>query len=171
MTIFFWSICLLPLLLDSKKHWDSAFSLSVHFGLIAVLWQFGGLDMAFFSVILPMAITSALGGYLFFAQHSFKRMIILTPKAWSYYRAALESTSYLRLNKLMQWFTGNIGYHHIHHLNVKIPFYRLPEVMDAIPELQSPLTTSLSPKEIPACFRSSLWDEDQQRMVSYREAR
>lgn len=171
VTIFFWSICVLPLLLTPKKHWDSAFSLLVHFGLIAVLWMFGGFDVAFFAVILPMTLTSALGGYLFFAQHSFKRMIILTPQAWTYYRAALESTSYMHLNALMQWFTGNIGYHHIHHLNVKIPFYRLPEVMDAIPELQSPLTTSLSPKEILACFRSSLWDEDKQRMVSYREAR
>jgi len=70
----------------------------------------------------------------------------------------------------MQWFTGNIGYHHVHHLNVRIPFYRLPEAMAAIPELQSPATTSLAPREILDCFRSSLWDEDLQRMISYREA-
>lgn len=76
----------------------------------------------------------------------------------------------MRLNKIMQWFTGNIGYHHIHHLNVRIPFYRLPEAMAAIPALQSPVTTSLAPREIVDCFRSSLWDEDRQRMVSYREA-
>jgi omega-6 fatty acid desaturase (delta-12 desaturase) len=170
VTIFFWSICLMPLLSNPKKHWDSAFSLLLHFGLIAVLWVFGGFDVAFFSVILPMTLTSALGGYLFFAQHSFKRMIILSPEAWTFYRASLESTSYLRLNRLMQWFTGNIGYHHIHHLNVKIPFYRLPEAMAAIPELQSPLTTSLAPKEILECFQASLWDEEKQRMVSYGEA-
>ena len=71
----------------------------------------------------------------------------------------------------MQWFTGNIGYHHIHHLNVRIPFYRLPEAMAAIPELQSPVTTSLEPRDIVACFQASLWDEKRQRMVSYREAR
>jgi omega-6 fatty acid desaturase (delta-12 desaturase) len=75
-------------------------------------------------------------------------------------RAELESSSYMRLNRLMQWFTGNIGYHHIHHLNIRIPFYRLPEAMAAIPELQSPVTTTLAPRDIVDCFRSCLWDED-----------
>ena len=72
--------------------------------------------------------------------------------------------------RVAQWFADNIGYHRIHHLNVRIPFYRLPEAMAAIPELQSPITTSLSPREIVDCFRSSLWDEERRRMVSYREA-
>ena len=169
-TIFTFSICLQPLLLEPSKHWDSALSLLVHFGLIALLWIFGSFDTAFYAVILPMSIASALGGYLFFAQHSFKRMLIISPESWTYYRAALASSSYMRLNKVMQWFTGNIGYHHIHHLNVQIPFYRLPETMAAIPELQSPATTSMAPREIMECFRASLWDEAQQRMVSYREA-
>jgi omega-6 fatty acid desaturase (delta-12 desaturase) len=70
----------------------------------------------------------------------------------------------------MQWFTGNIGFHHIHHLNVRIPFYRLPEVMKAIPELQSPATTTLSPHSISDCFKCFLWDEDAHRMVTRREA-
>ena len=117
-----------------------------------------------------MTIATIMGSYLFFAQHSFKRMHVATPEAWSFYRAAMQSSSYMRLNKVMQWFTGNIGYHHIHHLNVRIPFYRLPEAMAAIAELQSPITTSLAPRDIVACFRSSLWDESRQRMVSYREA-
>ncbi|MBS1212927.1 MAG: fatty acid desaturase [Proteobacteria bacterium] len=170
VTIFIFSISLQPLLLEPSKHWDSALSLLAHFGLVAILWQFGGFDAAFFVVLLPMSIACALGGYLFFAQHSYKRMIILSPESWTHYRAALESSSYMRLNKVMQWFTGNIGYHHIHHLNVRIPFYRLPEAMAAIPELQSSATTSLAPREIMECFRASLWDEDRQRMVSYREA-
>jgi omega-6 fatty acid desaturase (delta-12 desaturase) len=144
--------------------------LAGHAALIAVLWVFGGFDTAFFVVLLPMFVASALGSYLFFAQHSFKRMHILSPDSWSYYRAAMESSSYMRLNKVMQWFTGNIGFHHIHHLNVRIPFYRLPEAMEAIPELQSPVTTTLSPRDIRDCFRCCLWDEDSQRVVSYREA-
>ncbi|MGR9086602.1 MAG: fatty acid desaturase family protein [Gammaproteobacteria bacterium] len=168
-TIFAFSICLQPLLVDPKKHWDSAMSLLAHFGLIAVLWGFGGFDMAFFVVLLPMTVASALGGYLFFAQHTYKRMIVLTPESWSFYKAAMKSSSYMKLNAIMQWFTGNIGFHHIHHLNVRIPFYRLPEAMAAIPELQSPATTSLAFWEIVQCFRSNLWDEDQQRMVTYRE--
>ena len=82
----------------------------------------------------------------------------------------MESSSYLRLNKVMQWFTGNIGYHHIHHLNVHIPFYRLPEAMAAIPELQSPVTTSLALNEMIDCFSAGIWAEDQQRMISYHQA-
>lgn len=170
-TIFLLNICLLPLLSDPRRHWDSAVSLLAHGGLIAVLWTFGGFDTAFFVVLLPMFIAAALGSYLFFAQHSFKRMIILSPEVWTFYRAALVSSSYMRLNKIMQWFTGNIGYHHIHHLNVRIPFYRLPETMAAIPEIQSPVTTSLAPQEIADCFRASLWDENRQRMVSYSEVK
>ena len=170
ITIFFFSITLLPLLKDPARHWDSLLALIGHAMLITVLWIFGGFGTVFFVVLLPMTIASALGSYLFFAQHSFKDMHILTTEAWTYPRAALESSSYMRLNKVMQWFTGNIGFHHIHHLNVRIPFYRLPEVMRAIPELQSPVTTTLSPRDIRDCFRCCLWDEDRQRVVSYREA-
>ena len=170
ITIFTFSICLVPLLRDPKRHWDSALSLLAHWGLVFLLWLAGGFELAFYVVLLPFSIASMLGRYLFFAQHSFKRMHIISPEAWTFYRAALESSSYMKINKIMQWFTGNIGYHHIHHLNVRIPFYRLPEAMAAIPELQSPVTTTLLPKDIVDCFRSSLWDENRQRMVTYREA-
>ena len=170
ITIFAFSICLLPLLHNPRKHLDSLVSLIAHGGLIAVLWIYGGADTAFFVVLLPMAIASALGSYIFFAQHSFKTMHIILPESWSHFHAALESSSYMRLNKVMQWFTGNIGYHHIHHLNVRIPFYRLPETMAAIPALQSPSVTTLGIRDIIECFQSSLWDEDAGRMVSYREA-
>ena len=170
ITVFAFSICVLPLLRDPVKSWDSALILLGHCALISFLWVFGGFDGVFFAMLLPVAIASALGSYLFFAQHSFKRMHVISPESWTYYRAALESSSFMRLNRLMQWFTGNIGYHHIHHLNIRIPFYRLPETMAAIPELQSPVTTSLAPKDIIDCFNAALWDEDLQRMVSYREA-
>ena len=170
LTIFLISITLMPLLRNPVRHWDSLLVLLGHGALITVLWVFGGFDVAFFVVLLPMTIASMIGSYLFFAQHSFENMRILPAETWSYHRAALESSSFMKLNRLMRWFTGNIGYHHIHHLNVRIPFYRLPEAMSAIPELQSPVTTSLSFHDIRACFRCSLWDEDLQRMVSYREA-
>lgn len=170
LTIFFFSISLLPLLRNPAWHWDSFVVLLGHATFIAALWMIGGPDVAFFVVLLPMTIASALGSYLFFAQHSFKRMQIQPSETWTYYRAAMESSSYMRLNRVMQWFTGNIGFHHVHHVNVRIPFYRLPEAMDSIPELQSPATTSLAPRDIAECFRSSLWDEERQQMVSYREA-
>lgn len=168
-TIFFLSVTLLPLLRNPAKHWDSLLVLLGHSSLIAGLWIFGGFDTAFFVVLLPMTIASMIGSYLFFAQHSFENMRVLPTQTWTSRRAALESSSYLKLGRVMSWFTGNIGYHHIHHLNVRIPFYRLPETMAAIPGLQSPVTITLSLKDIRACFRCCLWDEGLQRMVSYRE--
>jgi omega-6 fatty acid desaturase (delta-12 desaturase) len=77
----------------------------------------------------------------------------------------------MKLGPIMKWFTGNIGYHHVHHLNPRIPFYRLPEAMAAIPELQHPVVTSLRPLDVLSCFRANLWETETQRMVNYREAR
>jgi omega-6 fatty acid desaturase (delta-12 desaturase) len=168
-TIFFLSVTLLPFLRNPARNWDSLLVMLGHAGLIAALWISGGFATAFFVVLLPMTVASMIGSYLFFAQHSFENMQILSTEAWTSRRAAIESSSYLKLNKVMRWFTGNIGYHHIHHLNVRIPFYRLPEAMDAIEELQSPVTITLSLKDIRACFKCCLWDEGLQRMVSYRE--
>src|SRR5690606_23192227 len=86
---------------------------------------------------------------------------------WEYTRAALESSSYMETGPIMRWLTGNIGYHHEHHLNPGIPFYRLPEAMAAIPELQNPRKTGLSPADIAACFRQKLWDAEREEMVGY----
>jgi omega-6 fatty acid desaturase (delta-12 desaturase) len=168
-TIFFLSVTLMPFLRKPLEHWDSLLVLLGHITLITLLWILGGFDTAFFVVLLPMTIASMIGSFLFFAQHSFEEMRVLPSETWTSRRAAIESSSYLKLNKVMRWFTGNIGYHHVHHLNVRIPFYRLPEVMEAIPGLQSPATITLSLRDIKKCFRCCLWDEQLQRMVSYRE--
>jgi omega-6 fatty acid desaturase (delta-12 desaturase) len=69
----------------------------------------------------------------------------------------------------MQWATANIGFHHIHHLNSKIPFYRLPEAMAAIPELQKAKVTSLMPSDIVACLKLKVWDSDQNKMIGFDE--
>ena len=69
----------------------------------------------------------------------------------------------------MRWFTANIGYHHVHHLNHKIPFYRLPDVVFDMPELQNARTTSLHPMEIARCLRLKVWDVDLQRMITLGE--
>ena len=83
--------------------------------------------------------------------------------------AALHSSSYMRMGWLMRWFTGNIGYHHVHHLNARIPFYRLPEAMNAITELQSPRTTSLGLADVRKCLSLTLWDDGLDRLVSLDE--
>ena len=168
ITVFMYSITLIPLIQNPRKFWDGALSMILHGAIIAVLWILGGFEVAFFVVILPFGIAAAAGAYLFFAQHNYEGAHILPADEWSHFRAALESSSYLKLGPVMNWFTGNIGYHHVHHLNSRIPFYRLPEAMAAIPELQSPVVTTLRPKDIFNCFRLSLWDTERQRLVAYQ---
>jgi omega-6 fatty acid desaturase (delta-12 desaturase) len=170
LTIFFFSVTLLPLLRRPSRYWDSGLSLLAHGTVLAALWTFGGFDAAFFGLILPMILAGALGGYLFYVQHSFPGMRILPEEEWTAYRAAMASSSYLRLGPVMRWFSGNIGFHHVHHLNSLIPFYRLPKAMAAIPELQNPTVTTLKPRDVLACFRANLWDGASGRMVRYRDA-
>jgi omega-6 fatty acid desaturase (delta-12 desaturase) len=169
LTIFLFSVCLLPLLRRPARYWDSALALLAHGAAVAALWVFAGFDAVFFALLLPMAIAGALGGYLFYAQHSFPGMRILPVEEWTHYRAALASSSYLRLGPVLRWFTGNIGFHHVHHLNSLIPFYELPEAMATIPELQHPIVTTLKPRDVVACFRANVWDEASGRMVRYRD--
>jgi hypothetical protein len=108
---------------------------------------------------------------LFYAQHNFPGARFPNRAGWDYVAAALDSSSYLRMNPVMHWLTGNIGYHHVHHLNARIPFYRLPEAMAGIEELQSPGTTSLHPCDIYRCLRLKLWDPERERLVSFQEHR
>jgi acyl-lipid omega-6 desaturase (Delta-12 desaturase) len=88
---------------------------------------------------------------------------------WTYEKAATQSSSFMKTGRIMGWFTANIGHHHIHHLNARIPFYRLPEVLRDIPELQMAKKTSLKPMEILRCLRLKVWDAESQRMVGLAE--
>ena len=170
LTIFIYGMCISSLLRNPRKNWDSAVSVVLHGAILWALYQAGGTSMMFFVGMLPLIVACASGAYLFYAQHNFEGVHIQPREEWSFERAALESSSYMRLGPVMNWFTGNIGYHHVHHLNPTIPFYRLPEAMAQIPELQHPHETGLWPKDIIACFRLKLWDPDRQRMVGYRDA-
>ena len=170
LTVFLTGLCLIPLLKSPRKYWDGGLAMLVHGGLIAAVWVFAGLDVAFFAIILPFAIAAALGACLFYAQHNFEGMRVVPAEQWSFYQGAIQSSGYMKLGPVMNWFTGNIGYHHIHHLNSHIPFYRLPEAFAAIPDLQQPSVTSLRPRDVLACFRLNLWDTEKRRLVSYREA-
>jgi len=170
-TVFMGSLTIVPFVKDPRKHWDGGVALLLHGSVIAAIWVFFGFAMAFYCFILPVGIASALGAYLFFAQHNYEGMHIFDADDWSYYRGATESSSFMRLGAIMHWITGNIGYHHIHHLNPLIPFYRLPEAMAAIPELQHPTMTSLHPRDIYGCLRLNLWDANRETLVSYREGR
>jgi omega-6 fatty acid desaturase (delta-12 desaturase) len=167
ITIFFFGMCVGPLVANPKRHFDAALSIACHAGLLLWLATGGNYNM-WLAGIIPCAISSAVGGYLFFAQHNFPGARLRPGREWDYVYAALNSSSYIRMGRLMRWFTGNIGYHHVHHLNSKIPFYRLPEAMAAIEELQAPVTTSLYPRDILACLRLQLWDPITEQHVPWK---
>jgi acyl-lipid omega-6 desaturase (Delta-12 desaturase) len=170
VTVFLVSICLVPLVTNPRRFWDAGLALLAHGGLVALLWYFAGPHVLFFVFWLPFSIAAALGAYLFYIQHNFEHSRILPAEQWSYHQAALESSSYMQLGPIMNWFTGNIGYHHVHHLNSRIPFYRLAEAMAAVPELQVSPATSLRPRDVLLCLRLNLWDAERHRLVSYRAA-
>jgi omega-6 fatty acid desaturase (delta-12 desaturase) len=170
ITVFFGSMCVVPLLNDPKEHRDALYALVLHVLLYAAAIIWLGWLAALFLMTIPMLVGSALGAYLFYSQHNFPTVTYLDKDGWTYEGAALESSSHCRMGAVMNYFTANIGYHHIHHLNAKIPYYRLPEALAGMPELQSPKTTSLHPAEILRCLRLQLWDVEQQRMVSLAEA-
>jgi acyl-lipid omega-6 desaturase (Delta-12 desaturase) len=168
-TTFMFGMCISSFISSPRRHWDSLVVLILHFSIGALIFiKFGWLTclLAFF---LPFFLSQMLGAYLFYAQHNFPGVSFKKNADWSYTTAALESSSYMELNPFMQWATANIGFHHIHHLNSKIPFYRLPEAMAAIPELQKAKITSLMPSDIIACLKLKVWDADQNRMIGFDE--
>ena len=164
--VFLHGMCLYPFFNDPRKHYDCLIAFCAHVGFGIALALLAGWQGLVFMQLIPSFIAYAIGSYLFYAQHNFPGVTFNDKAGWTYEKAALESSSFLKTNRLMAWFTANIGYHHIHHLNARIPFYRLPEVFRKIPELQTPRTTSLSPADIFRCLRLKVWDVEAQRMIS-----
>jgi acyl-lipid omega-6 desaturase (Delta-12 desaturase) len=121
------------------------------------------------AIHLPiMVAASIIGVWLFSVQHRFEDVEWKRSNEWNYTEAALEGSSYLRLHSVLRWFTGNIGYHHVHHLNPRIPNYNLKACHERIvrhchvPEVN--LWQSFQ------ALRLVLWDEAQNRMVTFGEA-
>lgn len=166
--MFLYGMCLRPFLSHPWRHVDALLALLLHLGIAIALTWVVGWSALLLTLVIPHCIASAIGAYLFYAQHNFPGVTFAEHDGWTYEKAALESSSFLRTGRVMGWFTANIGYHHIHHLNSKIPFYRMTEVLRAIPELQSPKVTSLHPAEILRCLRLKVWDVESQTMVGVR---
>ncbi len=166
-TIFLYGMCISSFRRNPRKNWDSLAALIVNVALSAALWSLFGFSFYFFVFFLPLFVACALGAYLFYAQHNFPELYVQPRDSWEYTRAAIESSSYMETGPILAWLTGNIGFHHVHHLNPGIPFYRLPEAMEGIAELQRPRKTSLKPRDIAACFQQKLWDTERQEMVGY----
>lgn len=121
-------------------------------------------------VQLPVVLMAAtLGVWLFYIQHQFEGVYWARHEAWDPWRVVVAGASFYRLPQPLQWLTGNIGFHHVHHMRPGIPNYNLERCYHEVPELQavSPITLLSSLKSL----RQNLYDEERQRMVSFREAR
>jgi omega-6 fatty acid desaturase (delta-12 desaturase) len=124
----------------------------------------------FLMVQAPLALLAGGAGvWLFYVQHQFEDTYWQSREGWSYEDAALKGSSYLKLPKVLQFFTGNIGLHHVHHLNARTPNYNLQRVHDAYPMLQAVPTLSLW--DGIRAVRLKLWDERRGRLVTFAEAR
>jgi len=130
----------------------------------AIGWQ------AFLLVQAPIFMVSGmLGIWLFYVQHQFEETYYEHDEEWSYINAAVEGSSYYKLPKVLQWITGNIGFHHVHHLSPKVPNYNLEKAHEAAPPLQKATTITL--KTSLKSIRFRLWDEEKKVFVTFKEAR
>jgi acyl-lipid omega-6 desaturase (Delta-12 desaturase) len=161
----------LPLI--SIKGWEHAKKALLRHNLILVaiyvaLIIFLGYK-AFLLVQLPILVAfGVIAVWFFYVQHQHETTYKQWKERWEYIRAAVQGSSYYKLPKLLHWLTGNIGYHHIHHLNPLVPSYQLARCHHENPildEVANKLTFWKSLK----CIYHKLWDEDQQRMISFRE--
>jgi len=171
LSVFLFCLCLRPLLEAPRRHADAALALLCQAALVTALVLFAPVSVLLLTFVVPFLVGTATGAYLFYAQHNFPGVQFQDPDDWDYAFAALQSSSCMTMNPVLRWFTGNVGYHHVHHLTALIPFYRLPEAMAALKGLQAPKKTSFLPWEVYRCLRLKLWDPAGQRMVSFKEWR
>jgi len=152
---------------ELKNVYPSAYYTALVIALLigGMVWLFG--LKVYLMIQLPIIIvTSTLGAWLFYVQHQFEDTYWNYEKEWDYTTAALYGSSYYKLPKILQWFTGNIGFHHIHHLSPRIPNYKLEKCHNENPVLQTDSVLTLR-KSFKSIFLS-LWDEKKKKLVSFR---
>jgi len=134
----------------------------------ALCWLLGW--QGFLTVQMPaLLVSGSIGIWLFYVQHQFEDTYWQSSESWSYDQAALQGSSYLRLPRALQFITGNIGLHHVHHLSARIPNYNLQAAHDENAALHAVPTISLI--DGLRATRLKLWDERQQKLVGFRAAR
>lgn len=145
--------------------------INVHITSLLIVLFFGGLSFvvglrALLLIQLPlMAISASAGVWLFFVQHQFHETYWQRQERWNYSAAGGEGSSYYALPRVLQWFTANIGFHHIHHLDSRIPNYRLEECFKEHPCMQNVKVLTL--RESFSCASLALWDEESQTLVGF----
>lgn len=116
-----------------------------------------------------LLISHSIGIWLFYIQHQFDDVSWERTKNWNYKTAAFEGSSFLKLPAILQWFTGNIGFHHVHHLSSRIPNYNLEAC-----HYENEIFSDVKPIRLLSTFRAlnlSLWDEAEHRLTSFRRIR
>jgi acyl-lipid omega-6 desaturase (Delta-12 desaturase) len=137
---------------------------AIHAGII---WAFG--IEAFLLVQLPIVVLfGIIAIWFFYVQHQHETAYKQWKDKWDYIRAAVQGSTYYKLPRIFHWLTGNIGYHHIHHLNPLVPNYELARCHKENPIMEK-VANSITFIESLKCMFNKLWDEEQQRMISFRE--
>ncbi len=139
-------------------------NVALTFMVAGLCWLFGWKE--YLMMQLPVTgVAGAAGIWMFYVQHQYEDVYWEKHEGWNYTTAALEGSSFYKLPKILQWFTGNIGFHHVHHLSSKIPNYYLERCHYSHPLFKSvkPLTFWGSLK----CASLRLWDEESRRLVGY----
>ena len=139
------------------------------FGVVTALSLIFGFKAYLLIQLMVMAAGGAAGVWLFYVQHQFDGVYWERAGEWDYVTAALKGSSFYKLPKVLQWFSGNIGFHHIHHLSSRIPNYHLEKCHKS-----EPLFQTVKPVTLFASFRSftfRLWDEQRRTLVGYRHLR
>lgn len=131
-----------------------------------LIWAIGW--QAFLTIQIPILLVSgSLGIWLFYVQHQFEDSYFEDETKWDFVKAAVDGSSYYKLPKVLQWVTGNIGYHHVHHLSPRVPNYHLEEAHDSTPPLQKATTITLATSLKSIRFR--LYDDKMKTFVSFKE--
>ena len=135
--------------------------------LLVLAFTTVGWKSVLFAYGLPYYLAAMAGVWLFYVQHQFEDAYWAPHDQWNYADAALRGSSHLRMPAILQWFTGSIGLHHVHHVAPRIPNYRLQQCHDAnVVFAQSPVIT---PRSGLTALGFALWDEDKQRLVRFRD--
>ncbi|MFP3941972.1 MAG: fatty acid desaturase, partial [Thermoanaerobaculia bacterium] len=138
-------------------------------GAVAVMVAVFGLA-PFLMVWAPIFVLSGAAGiWLFYVQHQFEDTYWERQPEWDFHLASLQGSSFYDLPAVGHWFTGNIGYHHIHHLSSRIPNYNLPRCMEEVPDLRH--VTRFGFLESLGCLPLTLWDEERGKLVRFRDLR
>ena len=152
------------------KEWASVVWTNLAIGAVLVLaWETIGLER-FFLVHTPILLIGGIAGvWVFYVHHQFKDTYWSRHEDWDVHRAGIEGSSLYDLSRILHWFTGDIGYHHVHHLSSRIPNYRLRECFEENPELEP--VTRLTVWQSLKCARLKLWDEQRRKLIGFREIR